>query len=82
MAERIAALEFAVALLAEIVCILGLATRAEIADLMRNTATGTRSAAVAKKLSAISRLVDKLERATREGQVALHIGTPLPLRRA
>jgi len=55
-------MEFVVALLAEVMEIQGLATHAEICDMMRTAATGpTPAAAVAKALSSISHLVDDLE---------------------
>jgi hypothetical protein len=76
LAERIAALGFAVALLAEIVRIQGLATPEEIDDMMRSPASDRPSAAVARRLSAISRIIDRLEERVsrgREGRVALAV---------
>jgi hypothetical protein len=74
LAERIAGLDFAVALLAEIVRIQGLATPGEIDDMMRSTATDRPSAAVARRLAAISRIVGRLEeRAITGGRVELHV---------
>jgi hypothetical protein len=75
LAERIASMEFAVVLLAEVMQVQGLATRTELCSMMRKAATGqTRAASVAKTLSAISHLVDELEeRATKEGLPPLHV---------
>jgi hypothetical protein len=71
-------MQFAVVLLAEVMKVQGLATPAEICDMMRTAATGlTRAATVAKALSAISQRVEELEeRATKERRPALHILTP------
>jgi hypothetical protein len=75
LAERIASMEFAVELLAEVMRVQGLASRAELSRMMRIAARGhTRAATVAKTLSAISHLVDELEeRTTKEGLPPLHI---------
>ena len=75
LAERIASMEFAVELLAEVMRVQGLASRAELSRMMRTAASAhTRAATVAKMLSAISHLVDKLEeRATLEGLPSLHL---------
>jgi hypothetical protein len=75
LADRIASLEFAVALLAELIHDQGLATRAEIDGMMRSAGTGyTRAATVAKTLSTISHFVEELEeRATKGRGPALHV---------
>jgi len=75
LAERIASMEFAVELLAEVMRVQGLASRAELSRMVRTAARGhTRAATVAKTLSAISHLVDELEeRTTREELPPLHI---------
>jgi hypothetical protein len=68
LAERIASMEFAVELLAEVMRVQGLASRAELSSTMRTAASvHTRAATVARTLSAISHLVNELEqRATKE----------------
>jgi hypothetical protein len=75
LAERIASMEFAVELLAEVMRVQGLASRAELSRMTRTAASGhTRAATVAKTLSAISHLVGELEeRATKEGLPPLHV---------
>jgi len=75
LAERIASMEFAVQLLAEVMRVQGLASRAELSRMVPTAARGhTRAATVAKTLSAISHLVDELEeRTTKEVLPPLHI---------
>jgi CO/xanthine dehydrogenase FAD-binding subunit len=78
LAQRIASMEFAVGLLAEVMEVQGLVTHSEIRAVMRTAATGpTRAATVAKALSAISQRVERLEeRATKELRSALHVLRP------
>jgi CO/xanthine dehydrogenase FAD-binding subunit len=78
LADRIARMRFAVVLLAEVMEIQGLATRAEIRHVLATAATmPTRAATVAKALSAISQKVEELEeRATKEWWPALQVVRP------
>jgi hypothetical protein len=78
LADRIASMQFAVVLLAEVMEVQGLATHTEVCDMMRTAATGsTRAATVAKALSAISQRVEELEeRATQERRPSLHVLRP------
>jgi hypothetical protein len=78
LADRIASMQFAVVLLAEVMEVQGLATHPEVCDMMRTAATGpTRAATVAKALSAISQRVEELEeRATKARRPALHLVKP------
>jgi len=78
LAGRIASLQFAVVLLAEMMEVQGLVTRTWICDTMRTAATGpSRAATVAKALSAISQRVEELEeRATQERRPVIHVLRP------
>jgi hypothetical protein len=78
LADRIASMQFAVVLLAEVMEVQGLVTRTEICDMMRTAATGpTRAATVAKALAAISQRVEELEeRATKERRPSLYVLRP------
>jgi hypothetical protein len=76
VATRIASLEFAVALLADLIQEQGLAEHSKIAEIMHVSAGETRAAAVVKKLSAITVLVEQTAASERRPALRLVSSTP------
>ena len=78
VATRIASLEFAVALLADLIQEQGLAEHSKIAEIMDVSAGETQAAAVVKKLSAITVLVEQMAAGERRPALRLVSSTPKP----